>query len=121
MKSEIELMHPFHLLDANYSINLVKVAYNWLSAKLVVQRIYKKTMSRARKCDRKCDKDTLVWLIGSANRLRVSQLTGVRLLCVKLFRIAKRQGYYFQWHTGIALDYRQGRRSFSFSVYVVTI
>ena len=60
----------------------------------------------------KCDKDALVWFTGSNNRLHVSQLTGVRSLFLKRWRITKRQGYYFQWRTGIALTYRQGRRSF---------
>ena len=40
----------------------------------------------------KFDKDALVWLSGSTNRLRVSQLTGVRLLFAKHRRTAKSQG-----------------------------
>ena len=60
----------------------------------------------------KCDKYALVWFTGSTNRLRESKLTGERLLFLKLWRTAKRQGNNFQWRTGIALAYRQGRRSF---------
>ena len=62
----------------------------------------------------KCDKNALVWFTGSNNRLRVSQLTGVRLLFLKLWCTVQRQGQYFQWRTGIALAYRQGRHCFAF-------
>ena len=60
----------------------------------------------------KCDRDALVWFKGSNNRLRVSQLTGVRFFFLKLCRTAKKQGHCFQWRRGIALAYSQGRRSF---------
>ena len=37
----------------------------------------------------KYEKEALVWFTGSTNRLRVSQLTGVRLLFVKLWHTAE--------------------------------
>ena len=60
----------------------------------------------------KFDKDALVCFTGRNSRLNVRQLAGVSFLFLKLWRTAKRQGHYFQWRTGIALAYRERRRSF---------